>query len=913
MNMSVKTVVAVRQRIVAVVGLALVAGWGAVGSAQVVTASADAGSPASVRIMSGTARQARGAAPESRAARRVTLELRDVTLRDALRAIADSSGVPLFYSTYVVPVERRVSVTFVGVPVEEALRAVLRGTGVEPRATPDGGIMLERARAKSGAREERARVAPSITGRVRDARTMAGIANVTVSLEGSARSATTAEDGSYLLAGVAEGVHLVTARRIGYAKGVREVTIAGDSATVVDFALEPTASTLDQVVVTGTIVPTEVRALPTPISVVSGEELRARGLERVDQIFRGMVPGAISFDRPTADYYSTFTLRGANSFLGNTVKTYVDGVEVAEAAFIATIDPNSIERIEVLRGPQGSTVHGSDAGGGVIQIFTKRGKTGLSRPEFDATLLSGAVGRTGDGGSATRHHHSLTMSGGGDAFTYNVGGSFVSIGDWTPSYDSKTSSLFGGTQLSHGRLTIDLSGRYARKQFDWPMIVSLRDAGYGPYLTPPSEVDDLRQEMVGARLTYEAMSRWRHNLTIGYDNSYYSYYYERARETTPADTFLIVYTSHSEKGSLAYNNSLELPAAGGLSSTLTTGLDLYDLNVVSFYTGNATRNFGTIDGTVSAVRSPGANLGVFGQLQAGFRETVFLTAGVRAERNDNFGDDYGTAISPRVGLSIVGDMGPVSIKPRVAYGEGIRAPLAVHKYGSKTSSSERLANPELGPEQQRGWDAGLELLVGRRAALGVTRFDQRALGLIQIVRLNPGETPTRNQFQNVGEIRNVGWELEARATFGLLDASATYAIYGSTVEKLSPTYTGDLQVGDHVLGVPKRSGGASFTVRPLARTSLTTDVIYVGDWTEIDMVALMGASYGGEPYRGSRRAYWMTYPGFVKTNLSLSHALSERLTALLRVENVADDRSYEQYNINTPMGRSVMAGARMVF
>src|SRR5690606_11544707 len=76
-------------------------------------------------------------------------------------------------------------------------------------------------------------------------------------------------------------------------------------------------------------------------------------------------------------------------------------------------------------------------------------------------------------------------------------------------------------------------------------------------------------------------------------------------------------------------------------------------------------------------------------------------------------------------------------------------------------------------------------------SFAVTYYDQKASDLISLVRLNPIEAaPAEVQYQNVGRIRNQGWEFEGTARFGALRIAAQYSPMNSTVEKLSPTYTG---------------------------------------------------------------------------------------------------------------------------
>ena len=102
----------------------------------------------------------------------VSLELREVTLREALRAVAAQSAASLVYDSRVVPLDRRVSLRVAGVPAAEAIRLLLRGTGLEVRAMPGGELVLARGDdTRSPTLDEgRAPMAPALlTGRVSDA------------------------------------------------------------------------------------------------------------------------------------------------------------------------------------------------------------------------------------------------------------------------------------------------------------------------------------------------------------------------------------------------------------------------------------------------------------------------------------------------------------------------------------------------------------------------------------------------------------------------------------------------------------------------------------------------------------------------------------------------------------------------
>src|SRR6266567_5809944 len=364
--------------------------------------------------------------------RPVSLKLDNATLAAALEEINRKAELGLVYSSRVVPLGRRVTAELHDVSAEDALREVLRGTDVDVAVTLAGQIVL----VKRAAPDPKPDSGATVTGRVTDMKTGKAIPNVSVFLEGTRWRATTGEDGTYRLVDVAAGAYIVTASRIGYAKRSQSVTVAAGQEVTVDLALQAAASELEQVIVTGTVVPTERKAIPTPISVVTADDIQKQNLQRVDQIFRGQVPGAIAWDQGTNDYYSTIIARGASALASSgtapNLKTFIDGVEVADAGYIATVDPNSIERIEITRGPQASTLYGAGALGGVMQIFTKKGGFGLLRPEVTGKVSVGGIGGFDGQSTALRTDNTVSVLGGSEKTSYNLGGSYRNTGPWAP-------------------------------------------------------------------------------------------------------------------------------------------------------------------------------------------------------------------------------------------------------------------------------------------------------------------------------------------------------------------------------------------------------------------------------------------------------------------------------------------------
>jgi outer membrane receptor protein involved in Fe transport len=831
----------------------------------------------------------------------ISLDLNGVALGDALREISAKAGMQLAFSNTMLPPEKTVTFRADHITVAAALTEVLVDAQVDVLFSHDGrAVLVRRADFQGG----------TVNGRVTDAKTGKAVPNVSVYLEGTRWRATTGEDGSYRLVDVTAGTYTLMASRIGFAKQSQSVTVTAGQEATVNVELSAAATELEQVVVTGTIVPTERKALPTPISVVTAQDIAQQNLQRVDQIFRGQVPGAVAWDPGAFDNTSLIMVRGASS-IGSLprIKTYVDGVEVADAAYVANIDPNTVERIEIIRGPQASTLYGADALSGVMQIFTKKGQSGLAHPELTGKASAGGVGSVDGTGTKAMSDNTASLLGGGGAASYNLAGTYRTTGEWRPSYDSRYWDVSGGAQASQGSFTLSASARYSNNTFDDPW--NTRFASYRPFSKPFYSTEDLRQQMYGLTLQYQVTSQWHNALTLGYDRTFSSQYQTQPRFTTPADSFLYVSNGDQAKTSLVFHTDVSLKFGNNVAATITAGVDHSYYDFQSSYTSGATKTNGFLDGSTSTYHVNWPNTGYFGQTQFGFGERFFLTGGLRAERNPNFGVDLGTAFSPRVGAAYLTPLRGATVKLRASYGESIRPPSIGASEASRTSTSVRLANPSLGPERQRGVDGGMDLYLAGGASFGVTYYNQRAIDLIDLVNLTtPSDTLQTYQSQNIGRVKNVGWEFEGRFKIGPVSIAGTYSITRSTVQQLSPTYTGDYLPGDKILGIPRTSGGATITYSPRPHTTLTASTTYFGHWTEMDFVAFFGAIFGGQPYRGSTRAYWIEYPAVTKVALGIRQDLTNGLGVFGRIENLGNTTRFEANNFNfVPMPREVIVGA----
>lgn len=254
--------------------------------------------------------------------------------------------------------------------------------------------------------------AGSVAGRVTETRAGQGLAGTTVEVQGTALAATTGPDGRYRIAGVPAGTHVIVARRIGYVAVRQSVAVAADRAASADFTLTASAFSLEEVVVTGTPGGEMRRSLGNAVPVVDAPaELQKSAAPDLGSLINSRVPGAIvTMGTGRIGAGPTIQIRGRSTLsLSSEPLVYIDGVRVNNAvnqgpgallgssfgtqnsqvaSRLNDINPDDIESIEVIKGPAASTIYGTEAANGVIQIITKKGS---GPAKWNARIEQGTV------------------------------------------------------------------------------------------------------------------------------------------------------------------------------------------------------------------------------------------------------------------------------------------------------------------------------------------------------------------------------------------------------------------------------------------------------------------------------------------------------------------------------------------
>jgi TonB-linked SusC/RagA family outer membrane protein len=236
------------------------------------------------------------------------------------------------------------------------------------------------------------------------------LGDVVITVVGTESTGLTTAEGRFLILNVPAGEQRVTATYIGYGQGNQTATVPAGGSVTLEFRLQQRAVQLEGVVVTGTAIAAERREVGNSIDLITAEDIETSGVTSVEEILRGRIQGlSISGSSATPGSGQEINIRGLTSINGRTSPLiYVDGTRVGSengafedaglatgaATVLQSISVQDIERIEVIKGSAASTLYGTDATAGVIQIFTKRGssaetaqwtfssQTSLTRPSF---------------------------------------------------------------------------------------------------------------------------------------------------------------------------------------------------------------------------------------------------------------------------------------------------------------------------------------------------------------------------------------------------------------------------------------------------------------------------------------------------------------------------------------------------
>jgi len=295
---------------------------------------------------------------------KITLNLKNSTVRDALGAIEDQSEFFFLYSEKIIDVNRNVNIEAQGSTIEKILDKVFTGTNVN-YTVKGRQIVLTTPETSSLFGEFSAQQQKPVSGKVTDS-SGASFPGVSVVLKGTTTGVITDGDGKYSLPNIPDNATL----QFSFV-GMKTQEIAVGTKTTINITLAEEAVGIEEVVAVG--YGTQKRlSLTGSISKVDNRELITAPTASTSNMLAGRLPGLVSLQssgRPGNDKAS-LSIRG----FGNPL-VIVDGIE----ADFNNIDPNQIESVSMLKDGSAS-IYGSRASNGVLLITTKRGT--IKSPEI---------------------------------------------------------------------------------------------------------------------------------------------------------------------------------------------------------------------------------------------------------------------------------------------------------------------------------------------------------------------------------------------------------------------------------------------------------------------------------------------------------------------------------------------------
>ncbi|WP_395710382.1 TonB-dependent receptor plug domain-containing protein [Reyranella sp.] len=472
------------------------------------------------------------------------------------------------------------------------------------------------------------------------------------------------------------------------------------------------------VVITADRFPTDPAKVTGSVTVITNDDMQKRQLRTVADVLRS-VPGVSVQQSGGPGTQTAVFVRGSNA---NHVLVLIDGVNVSDpsssngAVDFAHFLTENLDRVEVVRGPM-STMYGSQAIGGVINMVTKAGKgpiNGAAFTELGTRLQSnsGAYVR----GSEGRFNYNLTFAG-----TFSPNDSPVPARFWPPGgyvdvdpYRNITLASRLGVELTD---TTNLTWftRYIDTQVRYDQV-GLED----PNATGFTQQLFNRVELDGSYLS----GRWRPTVGISYSSIY--------RHDQDFPSFQNPFPFAQD----AYYNGRRLQADWKNLVSLSEQID-----VIAGIDFDRTWAYNNVDG--SQGWGTMAQTGFYGQLRGTFFDTLNLNLAGRVDVNDT----YGTVSTWRAGASYL--FQPTDTKIKGSYGTAFKAPSLFELYGTGFFCAGNLS---LQPEYSRGYEFGVEQGVfDRKLTAGITYFFNTFSNLIQC-------PPPFTSLANVANAQSEGFE-----------------------------------------------------------------------------------------------------------------------------------------------------------
>jgi vitamin B12 transporter len=431
------------------------------------------------------------------------------------------------------------------------------------------------------------------------------------------------------------------------------------------------ANRLDPVVVTATRTATPIDQTLAAVTVITREDIERLQPQSVQDLLTGL-PGINIVNTGGLGQQTSLFMRGTNS---SHTLVLVDGVRVgtvgAGIPAYEQLPVEQIERIEIVRGPR-SSLYGSDAIGGVIQIFTRHGSAGEGlTPSMSLTAGSHHTvnGQFGVSGGSEHAWYNASLGGQytGGINACRVGALEAGVGCFADEpdkdgYRTYNGALSGGYRWDNGA---ELTASWLRSKGDIAY-----DGSFQNYTRRS-------QQVAGAKLAFPVLDGWKMSLDVGQNLDRADNYLDGAEYDAHMQRMGYLY---SRRNQASWQNDFTLAQ----DQSLSVGVDYQQEHLQS---------------DTDFLKDDRNNTGVFGLYQGQFgQHEIQLSA--RHDDNQQFGNH-------NTGAAAYGYQFDDGLKFTASYGTAFHAPTFNDLYFPFGSG-----NPDLKPEKSRSAEIGLSARPG---------------------------------------------------------------------------------------------------------------------------------------------------------------------------------------------------------
>ncbi|WP_198243195.1 TonB-dependent receptor plug domain-containing protein [methane-oxidizing endosymbiont of Gigantopelta aegis] len=615
---------------------------------------------------------------------------------------------------------------------------------------------------------------------------------------------------------------------------------------------EKSVKKLKNMVITANYIPLDKAKIGSAVTVITAEDIKRQQVVYLSDILR-TVPGlAVNQSGGGFGTLTQIRIRGAE---GNQTLVRLNGIELNDPSGgsefnFGNLLADDIERVEILRGPQ-SSLYGSDAIGGVINIITKKGRQGLK--------LHGSA----EAGSFGVYQVKGGFSGGlGDKLDYHFNVSQfeskgISIAESGTEPDGNKNLTLDTTITARpvDMIEVGVTGRRVEADLDYDGF----QAGIGA--VDANKTARTRQNFGRTYAKLELFKNhryfhWNHQVSAGYSESRRKYFNN--------NVFSSYYNGRNVKYAYQTNLLLDTPDFLQMHQGLTFQLE-HERDTIN------SRSLNRGIRTTSYV----------GEYQLELLDRLSLSGAIRYDNNDKLFQD---ATTYRGTLSY--QLTETNTRLHASIGTGVKNPTLFELYGF---TGNYVGNPNLQPEKSQGWDIGIEQKFWHdRVVLDTTYYHNRIFNLINTVAVNNGLTSANKA--GINKIEGIETSLTAHLLSNL-DFNAQYT-WTSTrdangvalVRRPKHIASANLNYAFRVFG---RAGNLNVGVKYNGKQ---TDYKYAANWTK-SIVPLND---------------------YTLVNVAASYYVFKPLEVFARVENLLDEHYQEVYSY-AAKGIAGYAGMRFSF